>query len=484
MNHIITDIAIVGGGTSGLAAAVAAAEKGVKVTIIEKASTTGGTGNMAMGPLAVESRLQKEKKVSLTKEEAFRIHMDYTHWKVDARLVKAYLDKSGDTISWLENLGTEFFEVESQFVGAYCTHHNVRAIGGGTGLSVGSNMMKAMTLRAKELGVRILLKTRALKILKQEGRIAGVLAEDPTGEELRLEAKAVIIGTGGFGDNSEMIKKYTKHEYGKNMFPMKVAGMEGEGIRIAWEAGAAQGKTSMQVISSFPPPFNGRGGVRDELAPFRQPNLMVNLDGERFLNEEVLANTTFTGNAISEQRGSRGFIIFDQDTKREYETNGMHFCDESTVDDLDANIQAVIDEGCDCICLADTLEDLAAKTGINVDGLKKTVAEYNDACEKGRDDMLGKSPEYLRPVKHPRFYAGRHVPSAYGSMGGIQINHRTEVLDENRNVMPGFYAMGTDANSIHGDSYVYIMPGGTMAFALNSGRIAGENASEYVKSGS
>jgi fumarate reductase flavoprotein subunit len=482
VNNIKTDLAIVGGGTSGLAAAVAAAEKGAMVTIIEKASTTGGTGNMAMGPFAVESRLQKEKNVSLTKDEAFRIHMDYTHWKVDARMVKAYIDKSGDTISWLEDMGTRFAEVESQFIGAHCTHHNVLAVGGGTGLSVGSNMMKALTIRAKELGVRILLRTRALKVVTQEGCVVGVLAEDTAGEKLRVDAKAVIIGTGGFGDNPKMINKYTKHEYGKDMFPMKVAGMSGEGIRMAWDAGAGHGKTSMQIISSFPPPFNGRGGVRDELAAFRQPNLMVNLNGERFLNEEVLANTTFTGNAIFEQKNSCGFVIFDEDTKRHYEKNGMHFCDVSTVDDLDANIQTVRDEGCDCVYRADSLEELAAQTGIDLDGLRSTITEYNRACAMGRDDTLGKSAEYLRPVEKPKFYAGRHVPSAYGSLGGIPINHRTEVLDQNRKVIPGFYAIGTDANSIHGDSYVYIMPGGTMGFALNSGRIAGENASEYINS--
>ena len=112
MKHIEADIAIVGGGTAGLAAAVAAAQRGATVVVFEKASTAGGTGNMAMGPFAVESRLQRVKKHGLTREEAFRIHMDFTHWRVDARLVRAYIDKSASTIEWLESMGVEFDGVE------------------------------------------------------------------------------------------------------------------------------------------------------------------------------------------------------------------------------------------------------------------------------------------------------------------------------------------------------------------------------------
>jgi fumarate reductase flavoprotein subunit len=482
MKQIEADVAIIGGGTAGLAAAVAAAEGGAGVTIIEKASTTGGTGNMGMGPFAVESRLQKEKKVTLTRDEAFSMFMEYTHWRVDARLVRAYLDKSGDTIAWLEKMGVEFFEVEEQFSGAQTTHHNVKLPAGGTGGQAAASMMKVMTDRASKLGVQILLRTQAKKVLREGGRITGVLAEDPSGEEIQVKARAVIIGTGGFGDSPELIKKYTGHEVGKDMFPMKVPGMAGEGIRMAWEAGAAPTEMTMQLIFSLPPPFNGRGGAREELAAFRQPNLMVSLSGERFMNEEVMANTTFAGNAIARQKDSCAFIIFDEDTKRHYEQNGMHFCDPAEVESLDANIKKVLDEGCDCIFVADSLEELAAKTGINLNGLRPTLDEYNRACDARRDAIFNKKPEYLWPVRKPRFYAGKCVPSAYGSLGGILVNYKLEVLNKAHEVIPGFYAAGTDANSICGDSYVYIMPGTTMGFALNSGRMAGENAAGYVKS--
>ena len=128
------------------------------------------------------------------------------------------------------------------------------------------------------------------------------------------------------------------------------------------------------------------------------------------------------------------------------------------------------------------LLELAEKAGINYDNLKNTIDVYNRACETGRDELFHKNAKYLRPIKKPRFYAGRLFPGAIGSLGGIKINHRTEILTKNDETIPGLYAAGTDANALHGDSYAFILPGNTLGFALNSGRIAGENAAEYVKS--
>jgi fumarate reductase flavoprotein subunit len=341
-------------------------------------------------------------------------------------------------------------------------------------------MMKAMDDQARKLGVNVLLRTKAAKILKNEGRVFGLIGEHQTGKRVRIHARAVVIGTGGFGSNPEMVNKHTRYEVERDIFPMRIAGIAGEGIQIAWEAGAARGDMTMQLISSLKPPYNGRGGTREELAAFRQPNLMVNLNGERFMNEEILANTTFSGNAIFEQTGSRGFIIFDEDTKREYEKNGMHYCDTATVKDLDANIRGVLEEGCDCIFVADSLEELSKKTGIDANALQHTVDKYNEMCQMGRDPIMNKSAHYLRPIKQPKFYAGMHVPSAYGSLGGIKINHRTEVLDDKAKIIPGLYSIGTDANAINGESYTYIFPGSTLGFALNSGRIGGGSAATYA----
>jgi fumarate reductase flavoprotein subunit len=134
------------------------------------------------------------------------------------------------------------------------------------------------------------------------------------------------------------------------------------------------------------------------------------------------------------------------------------------------------------VFVADTLEELTAKTGIDPDGLRTTVNEYNGFCEKGFDPIFNKNPKLLRPLTTPKYYAGKFLPGAYGSLGGIKINYKTEVLNKDWKKIPGLYAAGTDACAIYGDTYVFILPGNTMGFALNSGRIAGENAAAYAQS--
>jgi fumarate reductase flavoprotein subunit len=278
-----------------------------------------------------------------------------------------------------------------------------------------------------------------------------------------------------------MIKKYAGYDWGKDLASFRIPGVDGDGIRMAWEVGAAPTEMSMEVIYMMPGEFDPALGET-----FRQHHVMVNLLGERFINEEIMPNTTFTGNAIARQKNRTAFLIFDKTIKERMETVGF---DQVSVvfpftkaDNFDALLQGHLDKGFKEVFIADSLDELAAKTGIDPDGLKRTVEQYNGFCEKGHDGIFNKRYDLLRPIKTPKFYAGRFLPGAYGSLGGIKINHRTEVLNKDWKKIPGLYAAGTDACSIYGDSYVFILPGNTMGFAINSGRIAGENAAEYVKS--
>ncbi len=481
MKTLEAEVIVIAAGPSGLAAALTAAQGGAHVIIFEKASTPGGTANMAAGLFAVESRHQRIKNIGPTKEEAFKTFMDYTHWRVDARLVKAYIDKSADTIDWLETLGIEFSEPATMFLGSHPTWHLVKAGASGYTPQAAAGMMKILTEKAKEAGVKILLQTPVKKILKQGDKIVGVLAEDISRETIRGNAKAVIIATGGFGDNLEMIKKYTEYEHGRDLFSYRVPGIEGEGIRMAWEVGASRTEMNIELV------YGMRGDLKPEVASiFREPHLMVNLFGERFMNEEVMRNPAFTGNAISRQKNRCAYLIFDENTKKHMEEKGLDFINHvfpfTKIENLDAQINEALSQGIEDIFVANSLKELADKTGINPDGLQKTIDEYNRSCEKGHDRLLGKGHKHLRAVKEPKFYAGRHFPTGYGTLGGIKINHKTEVLTKDWDVIPGLYAVGTDACSIYGDSYVFVLPGNSLGFAVNSGRIAGENALQYIKS--
>jgi fumarate reductase flavoprotein subunit len=179
-------------------------------------------------------------------------------------------------------------------------------------------------------------------------------------------------------------------------------------------------------------------------------------------------------------------MIFDEDTNKHYEENDWDWPLAQLPAIRSNNIAAIIkkaqDEGYENLFMADSLEELCAQTGINRDGLRKTVDEYNKACETGRDGLFYKKVKYLKPVKRPKFYAGQFFLNGYGSLGGVKINHKTEVLTKNHDVIRGLYTAGNDSNTICGDTYVFYLAGHMSGFAYNTGRIAGENASEYVKS--
>ncbi|WHH57803.1 FAD-dependent oxidoreductase [Petroclostridium sp. X23] len=479
MRQLEADVIVVAGGAAGLAAAISAAEQGARVMVFEKANTTGGCANMAMGLLGVETKLQKERLIGITRESAFEKFMDYTHWRSDAKLVKNYIDKSASTIEWLQEMGVEFALPSKYFPGSEATWHIIKPKTGNPGLRAAATMIKAMTERAEELGVEIYLETPVKSLIKEDGAVVGIMAEDKDGE-LEAYGAAVIIATGGFGDSPEFIKEHTRFEWGKDLFSYRIPGLTGDGIKMAWEAGAAKDTMDMELVFFAP----NTGGYAPIELPFRQPNLLVNLDGERFMNEQVIENPVFSVNAILRQKERTAYSIIDENIMKYYEQNGLDLINVVTssmdMSYFKQEMNEAIAHGSDVFFMADSIEELAEKTGINCEGLKATIAEYNEAC-KSSDRVFNKNPKYLKPIAEPKYYALKLAPSAYGSLGGIKINHKTEVLDNNFNAIKGLYAAGTDANSICDPDYVFVLPGNTLGFAVNSGRIAGENAVEYIR---
>jgi fumarate reductase flavoprotein subunit len=222
----------------------------------------------------------------------------------------------------------------------------------------------------------------------------------------------------------------------------------------------------------------------DELGAFRQPNLMVNQAGDRFINEEIIINPGLAGNAVHRQKNGGALMIFDSLAKDYYAEHGLDFVLVNRPfkkgEPIDGIIEKAQGEGYEHLFAADTLEELGAAAGIDVAGLARTVAEYNAAAECGRDEIFYKPAKYLRAVKTPKYYAARFFLSGYGVLGGIKINHRAEVLTKEHEVIPGLYAAGNDANDIFGDTYPFALAGSSSGFCYNVGRIAGENAAEYV----
>jgi len=181
MSKMEADVVVIAAGASGITAAVAAAEREASVVLFEKGSTTGGAASMGMGFFAVESKYQKAQMVDFTLDEAVKVFMEYTHWQVDARLVRKYFGQSADTIEWVEGMGVEFLGAFKYFEKSYPTWHIVKAFGANRPSErAASVLFKALTDRAVELGVDLRFKTPAKKILTdpKTGRVTGVLAQD------------------------------------------------------------------------------------------------------------------------------------------------------------------------------------------------------------------------------------------------------------------------------------------------------------------
>jgi fumarate reductase flavoprotein subunit len=469
-----TDVAIIGGGCAGMAAAVAAADLGMKVAVFEKQANLAMGG---MGPFAVESRLQRERRMTYTVAEAFEFYMKHTHYRADAKLVKAYLAKSASTIDWFMDLGVNFIDVICYYPDAQFTWHYKDM--------EGPAFTDVLAEKTKSRGGVIFTRMPARELIKENGRIAGLVVEDASGTAMRVDAGAVVIGAGGFGENTEMVEKYTRFA-GYPFLPRSdTPTLTGDGVRMAWEAGGGRSDMWMDSYRSLPQPYSGPGGVPYELGVLRQPILMVNRLGERFVNEEVVYNGGFAGNAVDAQKGRCAYGIFDEDTNRYYEENEwdwiLAYTGHSRSSDVGAVFKKAREEGYEHLFMTDSIEDLCKQTGIRLEGLQKTLDEYNRACDTGRDNLFYKSDKHLKPVRKPKFYAGRFYLNVYGGLGGVKINHRAEVLTEDFDVIPGLYCGGNDANSICGGTYPFYLCGHTSGFAYNTGRIAGENAASYIK---
>jgi len=480
MNRISaeTEVVVIGSGASGMAAALTAAEGRARVTVFEKQRSLGGTSNFFQGIFAVESDMQRERYITYSRDEAFKNIMEYSHWVANPRLVRAIVNESASTIAWLQKQGIEFIDATINMPDCPRTYHVPKGRG--------EAVIKALTMHAKEKGVDIRLATPVKRIIKQAELIRGVIAE-ADGEEMQVGAKAVIIASGGYANNKEWIKKYTGFDLGVNLVPIGNVDKMGDGIRMAWEAGAAEeGKSLLELYRVGPIGPEFALGSQIEFA-VTQPDLWVSPRGERFCDETVAFYDSSLGNANARFKEGYTFSIFDDSIIRRMIDKGI---DKNVAIDnmpgsrpvtIERELKAALERGTPDIVEADSVEGLAVKMGVSPAVLKATIDEYNAFCENGYDELFVKDRKYLWPIKGPKFYAVKGRTVFLGTMGGIKINEKTEVVDKKEMVIPGLYAAGFDAGGMYGDSYpIKTSSGLASAFALNSGRIAGKNALKYL----
>jgi fumarate reductase flavoprotein subunit len=473
-----TDVVVIGSGVAGLAAALTLAEGGARVVVFEKERSLGGTSNFYHGTFAVESEMQREKYITYTRDQAFKNIMEYSHWRANPRLVRAIVDESAATITWLRQAGVEFTDATINIPDAPQTYHLIKG--------KGEAVVKALATRARDLGATILPATPVKRIIRSGERITGVIVEE-NDEDVPVGAKAVIIASGGYANNKEWIKKYSGFDLDVNLIPFGNVDKTGDGIRMAFEVGAAdEGLGVLELVRTGPVSPEFAMGAHLESAAV-QPDLWVNSRGERFCDESVIFDDAAVGNANARQKEEYTFSVFDTSIKEYLIANGidkamiMDFPPGSRTTELERELEKARENRSTEVFEADSVQELAEKTGMDMEVFQATVDEYNEFCEKGHDELFAKDPRYLRPIKGPKFYAIKARTIFLGTLGGIKINHRIEVIDKKGNVIPGLYAAGYDAGGMYGDSYsIRNSSGLSSSFATNSGRIAGRNALQYI----
>jgi len=344
----------------------------------------------------------------------------------------------------------------------------------------------AAALAAAEGGAKVMMFEKR----KAFGGIS-VTAEDDSGNTMQVEAKTVVVASGGYAHNKEMLAK-DGFELGRDLgVCYNTIPLEGDGIRMAWDLGAVPDGMGVMLTSFVPGaflpfekfPHTPETAALLDLVGWGLPYLWVNQHGERFMDEGN-GNGGYIANAMARQKDKCFYLIFDGKIKRHIEKDGADTYSylPGNIQDIDGLIQKALDKGMPGIFVADTLAELADKIGIAPTALQKNADDYNRCCEKGRDDLFAKNPKFLQPVKEPKFYAFKQSLGGYGTMGGIKINERAEAMDKNDEAIPGLYAAGDCANGVHPPNFSlgYILWGGQLSFAINSGRIAGENAAKCV----
>jgi fumarate reductase flavoprotein subunit len=311
--------------------------------------------------------------------------------------------------------------------------------------------------------------------------VIGAKAVNADGEELEIFAKGVIVATGGFPNNPEMIKKYLP--YDGYQFAGS-AGREGDGILMMEKVGARL--VNMNVVMqaglwlkgvSTDDQFGidgGRAKYVRMLAALFQPYLFVSLRGDRVVNE--MESLEYMSNAF-EGVGGEGFAVFDEDTKLYFQNVGMprgYFGMVERMqkfDDFDKLLPDGIKQG--WAFKANSLDALAKQTGMNPASLKATVDRMNAMTEAQYDDQFYKDPKWLRPVKKAPFYALKGSLRMYSTTGGAKVNTDFQVINTKGDVIPGLYAIGQDAGGMYSDSYdMHIAEGTASSWAINGGRFS------------
>lgn len=479
------EVVIVGAGGAGMCSAVRASELGLKAVLLEQHPRTGGTSEYTEGLFAINSHIQKEngKNPPDLGYDLFTAAMDYHHWYANGQLFRSYIDASGDNIAWLEDsCGVVFQGTGSMCGNEYNTWHQYKY---NPGEVSGAPYVASLTAAVEASSTDLVCSSKAIDLVMENGKVVGIVAKEGSNYVQYNASKGVVLCTGGYADNPDMI-----HEFGKNpdrILAMGAGDRDGFGINACREAGATLAPGPGCIV-----PYGGTipgvaYGTHLYCATAFQPYFWINENCERFVNEYYAErNFSWSGDAQSMQ--DRVISILTQEQlDRMHEQGGTFGCGEYVhagvpLTDLWDEFNQLKDGGNSAVHgpMA-TVADMAEELGLDADKLQKSIDTYNGYVDAGVDPEFGKAAEYLEPsrMNDGPWYAFELQVGIFTTVGGIKINNKAQVLAEDGTVIPNLYACGCDAGGIYGDAYdVSICEGSCQGFAVYTGKLAAETIAE------
>ena len=450
----VFDVVVVGAGGAGLTAAIEAANQGLKVALVEKMPAVGGNTLISGGEMNVPNNWVQEK-LGIEGDSVDTFYEDTMKGGDnlgDPELVRVFAENALPAAEWLrDEIKVEFLEDQLFQFGGHSYKRALIPVG-----HTGQELIIKLKAKADELGVETFVSTKAEKLIQDDNkRVVGVEAKTDKGQAITFNApKGVILTAGGFGSNIEMRKEYNK-EFDERYLSTDTPGTTGDGIVMAQEVGAAL--TNMESIQTYPV-ANPVTGVISLVADTRFDGaILVNQQGQRFVEE--LERRDVISKAILAQEGRIAYQMWAEPLNKVSKTIEAH----------QAEYEEMLEQ--DVIYKTDTIEDAAKHFGIDPKALEETIKKVNQYAKDKKDPDFNHRAG-LAPLEEGPFYIQKATPSVHHTMGGVVINEKAQVLNEDKEVIEGLYAAGEVTGVIHGANR---LGGNAVADIIIFGRIAGQN---------
>lgn len=471
------DVLVAGSGTAGTCAAVRAAELGAKVLCLEKLSFLGGTSSGAEWMSGVNNSFQVAAGLECDPAEPFRDVMAYGSWGPISEVLWEFVNKSADTIQWMQDCGVQFTEGNYALLDIMpeLKYSVAGQINGGYGRN-GETILEPLRAFGEQFGenLEFRIECPVTHLVIEDDKVTGAFAQDKDGKVIKVNAKSVILATGGFCNNEEYYEKYMNRPYGDVVF-YGFEGRDGDALRMTAPLNPRlQAPACMNYAMGC---IEGTKGFDEEVNVWFawNPLLYIDSHGNRFMDEGLAVSMDASLRNISIMTAGRCYAIADENTVAAWDALGPF---DTGTGMTEGNLMESI-KNCSGVTVADTLDELAAAINVDAANLKAAAEQWNAIGKGEADPVYQTAPETAAaaPVTTGPFYAAQLRASAYGTGGGLATNKEFRVITQDMQPIEGLFAIGTDNGSCYYRDYpMTAFAAFQQGFCATGGRLAAEAA--------